>query len=75
MQEATFLHRAATLPRLQLSAVSVAAAVGSVWTGRGQMWDVLGERVLRADGGDADVGGFAGFGEGIVAGVEVFALL
>lgn len=39
------------------------------------MWDVLRERVLRADGGDANVGGFAGFGKGIVAGVEVFALL
>lgn len=39
------------------------------------MWDVLGERVLRADGGDADVRGFAGFGKSIVAGVEVFALL
>lgn len=39
------------------------------------MWDILGERVFRADRGDADVGGFAGFGESIVAGVEVFALL
>ena len=41
----------------------------------GQMGDVLGRRVLAADGGDADVGGFAGFGEGVVAGVEVFTLL
>lgn len=39
------------------------------------MWDVLGERVLRADGGDADVGRFPGFGKGVVAGVKVFALL
>ena len=37
--------------------------------------DVFGERVLGADLGDADVGGFAGFGEGVVAGIEVFALL
>ena len=39
------------------------------------MRDVFGKRVLRAHGGDADVGGFAGFREGVVAGVEVFALL
>jgi hypothetical protein len=37
--------------------------------------DVLGNRVLRAHLGDTDVGGFAGFGEGIVARVEVLALL
>lgn len=75
MQETAFLYRATTLPCLQLSTIPVAAAVGSVRTGRGQMWDILGERVFRADRGDADVGGFAGFGESIVAGVEVFALL
>ena len=75
MQEAAFFYRAATLPRLQLSAISVATAVGSARTGRGQMWDVLGERVLRADGSDADVRRFAGFGKGVVAGVKVFALL
>ena len=39
------------------------------------MRDVLGERVLGANGGDADVGGLAGLGEGVVAAVEVFALL
>ena len=39
------------------------------------MWDVFGERVLRADGGDTDVGGFASFGEGVVTGVKIFALL
>ena len=37
------------------------------------MGDVVGFGVLGADGGHAGVGGFAGFGEGIVAGVEVFA--
>lgn len=39
------------------------------------MRDVLGERVLGADGGDADIGGLAGLGEGVVARVEVFAFL
>lgn len=43
--------------------------------GGGQVRDVFGLWVLRADGGDARVGGFAGFGEGVVAGVEVFAFL
>lgn len=39
------------------------------------MRDVLGNWVLAADLGDTDVGGFASFGEGVVARVEVFALL
>lgn len=39
------------------------------------MGDVLGERVLAADGGDAALGGFAGFGESIVARIKVFTLL
>ena len=39
------------------------------------MWDVLREGVLGADGGDTDVRGLAGLGEGVVAAVEVFALL
>lgn len=39
------------------------------------MWNVFWERVLRTNGGDANVGGFASFGEGIVARVEIFALL
>ena len=30
--------------------------------------------MFGADARDAGVGGFAGFGEGVVAGVEVFAL-
>jgi hypothetical protein len=39
------------------------------------VWDVLGDGVFAADLGDAYVGGFAGFGESVVAGVEVFAFL
>lgn len=36
------------------------------------MGDVVGFGMFGADGGHAGVGGFAGFGERIVAGVEVF---
>ena len=43
--------------------------------GGGQVRDVLGDGMLGTDVGDADVGGFAGFAQGIIAGVEVFALL
>lgn len=39
------------------------------------MRDIFGEGVLGADVGDAGFGGFARFGEGVVAGVEVLALL
>jgi len=39
------------------------------------MWDVLWDWMLAANLGDANVGGFAGFGESVVAGVEVLALL
>jgi hypothetical protein len=37
--------------------------------------DVLGERVLRAYAARVDGAGLAGFGERIVAGVEVLAVL
>ena len=39
------------------------------------MWNVLRERVLATNGACVDRGGFSGFGEGVVARVEVFALL
>lgn len=39
------------------------------------MGDVLRDRVAGADAGDADIRGFAGFAEGVVARVEVFAFL
>jgi len=39
------------------------------------VWDVLGNRMFAADLGDAYVRGFACFGEGVVATVEVLALL
>ena len=43
--------------------------------GRGDVWDLFGVGVLAADLGDADVTSFAGLGEGVVAAVEVLALL
>lgn len=39
------------------------------------MRNVFGKGVLGADGRDAGFGGLAGFGEGVVAGIEVFAFL
>lgn len=48
-------------------------AIEVMWA-RG-MRDVLGDGVLAAYLGDAGVRGFAGFGEGVVAAVEVFAFL
>lgn len=57
----------------RVAVAAVAMAVGR--TGGGEMWDVFWEWVLGTDGGDAAFGGFAGFGEGVVAGVEVFAFL
>ena len=42
---------------------------------RGEMRDVLGIRMLRADLGHSGIRCFAGFGEGIIAGIEVLSLL
>ena len=39
------------------------------------MWDIFRQRVLGADGGNADIGGLASLGEGVVAGVEILAFL
>lgn len=50
--------------------MSAAGLAGCAW-----VWDVLGDWVLTANVCDAGVGCFASFGEGVVAGVEVLALL
>lgn len=39
------------------------------------MWDVFRNWVFAADLRDADIRGFASFGEGVVARIEVFAFL
>lgn len=39
------------------------------------MWDVLRLRMARPDVSHAGIGGLAGFAEGIIARIEVFAFL
>lgn len=58
-------------------AASIAGTAGvlGAWRSCSEMGDVLRDRVAGADAGDADIRGFAGFAEGVVARVEVFALL
>lgn len=62
--------------RRRHDAEGAVAAVGvGGQAGRAEVRDVLGERMLGADGGDADIGGLARLGERVIARVEVFALL
>lgn len=56
-------------------AVAVAVAILTGWGGRGDVWDLLGVGVLATNLGDADVTSFASLREGVVAAVEVLALL
>lgn len=56
-------------------AVAVAVAILTGWGGRGDVWDLLGVGVLATNLGDTDVTSFASLGEGVVAAVEVLALL
>lgn len=71
MHERVLLHWATGLVLL---AVAVLRSGGTIWC-RSDVGNLLGIGVLAADLGDADVAGLAGFGEGIVAAVEVLALL
>jgi hypothetical protein len=80
VQEGVFLDGAACQVALAVVdavsvAVAIAVAVLAGWGGRGDVWDLLGVGVLATDLGDADVTSFAGLGEGVVAAVEVLALL
>ena len=52
-----------------------AAVVGAAVDGRGEVWDVLGDGVLGADSAGIDAIALAGLGHGVVARVEVLALL
>jgi hypothetical protein len=70
VEEGSLFHGASSL----LSGLSV--CVGAVdGRGRGHVRDLLRVGVLAANLGDADIRGFASFGEGIVAAVKVLALL
>jgi hypothetical protein len=58
-------------------AASIASTAGVLGTGggRSEMGDVLWDWMAGADAGDANIRGFAGFAEGVVARIKVFALL
>jgi len=84
IQKAALLHRAPCCNRSQwraehrlLTATNARAdgPMSAILCRRARVRDVFGDGVFAADLGGADVLGFAGFGEGVVAGVEVFALL
>lgn len=68
---------AGDLLALGAGTAAVVSTRGIVGTGRGcgQMRDVFGDGMAGADVGDADVGGFTGFAEGVVTGIEVLAFL
>jgi hypothetical protein len=71
VHEGVLLDGAAGLVLLAV-AVDRSQAIGCR---RSNMGDLLGIGVLAADLGDADISGLAGLGQGIVAAVEVLALL
>ena len=76
LQEAALLYRATALAARYRPGTRVTIAIGSaIWTGRGQVRDIFGERMLRANGGDTAFRCFSGFGERVVARVEVLTLL
>lgn len=83
MQEAAFFnwarasgaaHRGIQL-RGAADAASDTGAALAVEEWRGQVRDGIGVGVLATNLGDANAVGFAGFGHGVVAAVEIFALL
>jgi hypothetical protein len=55
--------------------ISASTLVCVSYTWGGEVGDVLGEGVLGTDAACIDGAGFTGFGEGIVAGIEVLAFL
>jgi hypothetical protein len=80
VQEGVFLDRATcqlalTVADADSMAVAIGVAVLSGRGGRGDVWDLLGVGVLATDLGDTNVASFAGLGEGVVAAVEILALL
>ena len=77
MQKACLLDRTAALPSLKRplpgrrthapAPIPVAADTVVQWVRGCEVRDVFRQGVLGADGCDATFGGFAGFGEGVVA--------
>lgn len=60
---------------MQDIAISASALVGTSDARRGEVRDVLGERMLGSNTAGIDFTGFTGLGEGVVTGVEVLAFL
>jgi hypothetical protein len=60
---------------LVLLAVAILCNCAASWCGRGDVGNLFGIGVLTADLGNADVSCLAGLGEGVIAAVEVLALL
>ncbi|KAH6610847.1 hypothetical protein Trco_000867 [Trichoderma cornu-damae] len=75
VEEAALLDGAAGLDARDGPAVSVSGGAAAAVGGRGEVRDVFGDGVLRADGTGIDAVALAGLGHGIVARVEVFAVL
>jgi hypothetical protein len=76
LEEAALLNRAASLDAGHGAVVGVLGYAGSGAVHRGrEVGYVLGDGMLRADGTSIDAVALAGLGHGIVARVEVFAVL
>ncbi len=76
VQKASFFDRASALTTWYRAHTSIAVDVGSVGLDRrGQVRNVLGERVLRSNCRHTAFGCFASLGEGVVARVKVLAFL
>lgn len=74
LEEAALLDRAASLDAGDGAVVLGDAGSGAVYRG-GEVGDVFGHGVLRADGTGVNAVALAGLGHGIVARVEVLAVL
>ena len=79
VQEAAFFDRAARHALVALGGLKCEAVVDAVraivWASGGEMGNGVWAWVLDTDIGDAGVGGCTGLAHGIVAAVEIFALL
>jgi hypothetical protein len=69
-----FFHRAAAQQALLDLGLAMLLLL-AVRRRRGNVGDLFGHRVLASDSSDADVSGLASLGEGVVATVEILALL
>lgn len=68
-------NAAGLLSSLGADAAAVTGRYGGARRRRCQVWDIFGHWMPGSDVGDADIRRLAGFAEGVVARVEVFAFL